>query len=97
MLPASSAIPSCPVCGQHGTASRIGHPHGTYFCSCGSLFNGTDAEWRRWARHRLAHAERLKGPAYKAPRTPTVKLTKLTIPEMVELALNMPAYHAKEA
>lgn len=88
---ARGIVPSCPVCGEHGMASRIGHPDGTYFCSCGSLFNGTDAEWRRWARHRREHAERLKRPALRSPKVPTVRLT---IPEMVELAANMPAYHA---
>ena len=50
--------PTCPVCGQQDTASPVDRPEGRYFCSCGSLFNGTDTEWWRWAEHRRLAAER---------------------------------------
>lgn len=50
--------PTCPVCGETGNASYVNRPEGMFFCSCGSLFNGTDSEWRRWAYHRRMAAER---------------------------------------
>ena len=45
-------IPSCPWCGHHDRATFINSPEGRYLCSCGSLFDGTDEEWRRLAKHR---------------------------------------------
>lgn len=67
---ANGTVPSCPVCGQHGTATRINHPDGTYYCSCGSLFHGTDTEWRRWAHHRRMTAERRTRPPLKLQPRP---------------------------
>ena len=61
------AVPSCPVCGRHGDATRVDLPHGRWYCSCGSLFNGTDAEWRRLARHRRMAAERRAGYQQEMP------------------------------
>lgn len=49
--------PTCPYCGDHET-SRVDHPGGTYFCPCGCLFNGSDAEFRRLAKHRQDVAAR---------------------------------------
>lgn len=56
--PEPGAVPTCPVCGKTGHATRIDNPHGTYYCSCSSLYWGTDSEWRRWAKHRRLAAER---------------------------------------
>lgn len=50
--------PTCPWCGITGTASRVNNPNGEWFCSCGSLFNGTDVEWRKLAAHRRASDQR---------------------------------------
>lgn len=48
----SDPIPSCPWCGYHDRAVFAGSPEGKYLCACGSLFEGTDEEWRRLAKHR---------------------------------------------
>lgn len=55
------ASPSCPYCGQHDTTSRVSHPAGEFFCSCGNLFHGTDSEWRKLARVREEFARRRWG------------------------------------
>ncbi len=56
---ASGQVPSCPYCGEHDTASRVDHPSGApWFCACGSLFTGSDDEWRRLAEHRRMATER---------------------------------------
>lgn len=49
---------SCPWCGRHGSSVVVDHPEGRFFCSCGSLHFGSDAEWRRLAPHRLQNAQR---------------------------------------
>lgn len=60
--PARSARPqplTCPYCGRHDTTSRVDHPSGApWFCACGSLFTGSDDEWRRLAEHRRMASER---------------------------------------
>lgn len=53
VIPAGDT-PTCPRCGLHDRASRINHPHGRYYCSCGHLFEGTQAEWHRLAKTRRA-------------------------------------------
>lgn len=58
--------PSCPACGQHETVMPITSPNGAYYCGgstsehtgCGTLFDGTDAEWRRWRERREATRKR---------------------------------------
>lgn len=50
--------PSCPWCGQHDSSTRVQHPDGEYMCSCGSLHNGTDSEWRKLAEYRKKAIER---------------------------------------
>jgi hypothetical protein len=56
--PVDAGALSCPMCGNHGTSSVVDHPGGKYFCSCGSLFNGSDHEWRALAKHREQYAKR---------------------------------------
>lgn len=56
--PPRSNGPSCPWCGSHDDSTAVGHPDGKYLCSCGSLHNGTDAEWRILAEHRRKAIER---------------------------------------
>lgn len=84
-------MPSCPLCGRNDTVSPIASDYGRYFCACNNLFSGSEREWRLWSRIRRLNAERRTMPVIKPPPRPTVKLT---IPEMMELALHMPAYHA---
>ena len=50
--------PSCPWCGSHDTSVRVQRPEGEFLCSCGSLHNGSDAEWRLLAEHRKHAIER---------------------------------------
>lgn len=52
--------PSCPYCGTNDCISRLNHEHGEWYCACGSLFTGSDAEWRRLADHRRRASERRK-------------------------------------
>jgi len=52
------SIPSCPWCGHHDRAVEVADPNGRFFCACGSLFWGTDSEWRRLAQHRRQAIER---------------------------------------
>ena len=54
---------TCPWCGRHGTSDIVNHPGGRFLCSCGSLHNGTDAEWRRLEDHRAGVAKRLGEPS----------------------------------
>lgn len=71
-------VPTCPRCGLTGDATRINHPNGAYFCSCGQLYTGTDHEWRRLARTRRETIER------RAGKNPPVKPQKKTIPLLGE-------------
>lgn len=48
----SGHIPTCPWCGLDDHALVVNDSHGRFYCSCGSLFWGTDAEWRRLEHHR---------------------------------------------
>lgn len=50
--------PSCPWCGSHEKPRTVGHRNGKFLCGCGSLHNGTDAEWRMLAEHRKHSIER---------------------------------------
>lgn len=50
--------PTCPWCGQHHTSTRVAHADGEWYCSCGSLHNASDAEWRLLAEHRKKVIER---------------------------------------
>lgn len=61
------AAPTCPWCGNTGRVSLAGRPEGRWFCACGSLFHGTDSEWRRLAAHRRRAAERRARPAQHIP------------------------------
>lgn len=49
-------IPTCSWCGLNDRATRLEHHLGRFFCSCGSLFDGTESEWRRLANWRRKHA-----------------------------------------
>jgi ribosomal protein S27AE len=61
--PLGKRVPTCPWCGEDGNASFVGRHDGRYFCGCGSLFQGTEAEWRALAQHRRENAERrARGP-----------------------------------
>lgn len=51
-------ISTCPWCGHHDRTVPVEHPLGRFFCACGSLFWGTDSEFRRLAQHRRAAIER---------------------------------------
>lgn len=72
ITPQGSNGPSCPYCGLTEGVDRVDNPNGTYYCSCGSLFWGTEDEWRRLARKRHENVERRAGrrpPAKPAPTT----------------------------
>jgi len=60
--PEPGTVPTCPYCGVTGDATDLGHDLGRYFCSCGSLFWGSDSEWHRLAKHRRMAAERKTRP-----------------------------------
>lgn len=51
-------VPTCPRCGNHDRAGRIDHPEANFFCSCGTLFLGTELEWRQYAKVRQEAAKR---------------------------------------
>lgn len=76
ITPQGSNGPSCPYCGLIEGVTRVDNEHGKYYCSCGSLFEGTEDEWRRLARHRQLNVERRAGkrpPAKPAPKSPRDK------------------------
>ncbi len=50
--------PTCPRCGHHDRVAVVNHPAGQFFCTCGSLFTGSDDEWRRLATYRMQAIER---------------------------------------
>lgn len=53
--------PTCPWCGKDGLATPVHHHTlggGGWYCACGSLYVGTDAEWRRLAKHRREAVDR---------------------------------------
>lgn len=66
MVPAGE-MPTCPLCGRNDAVVRVTHPDGGFFCSCGTLFTGTDAEWRRWAAQRRERLERAIGTHKPVP------------------------------
>jgi len=49
---------TCPWCGLHDRSGPIDHPDFNFFCGCGSMFNGTDAEWWELKTHREQAARR---------------------------------------
>jgi len=69
-------MPTCPYCGVTGDATDIGHFYGRFFCSCGSLFWGSDSEWHRLAKHRRLAAERKTMPPLKLVVRPTPRRDK---------------------
>ena len=58
---------TCPRCGSHTTTIRVDHPAGTYFCTCGQLFYGTDREWHRLTTERRQLQERKAGHKLEPP------------------------------
>lgn len=54
--------PSCPCCGENKAVATDNHPAGRYTCGgCWTVFDGTDEEWRRWAKRREHRAKSLAG------------------------------------
>ena len=51
-------VPTCPRCGNHDRAGRIDHPEANFYCACGTLFLGTESEWRRHSKERQQAQER---------------------------------------
>lgn len=60
-------MPSCPLCGRNDSVTRVVSPTGDFFCGCGTVFDGTDDEWRRWAARRRERIERAAGTRKPLP------------------------------
>lgn len=52
-------MPPCPRCGLRETVERIDSQAGPFYCGpaegvagCGTVFDGSDGEWRRWRQER---------------------------------------------
>lgn len=71
-MTAPSTMPTCPRCGENTSVARVMRPEGEWFCSCGQLFDASEAEWHRMARLRREFRERRAGhrkPIKPLPRS----------------------------